>query len=67
MSGRVIHGIKSGPKPYFTLEEENELVQFLVNCSRMGYGKTRNEVLKIVEATLKKRNSVVARMVVPVS
>ncbi len=44
-----------GPKSYFTREEEKELVDFLVNCSKMGYGKTRAEVLRIVEAVMKKK------------
>ncbi len=55
LSGRVIHGTKMGPKSYLTREEEKELVDFLVNCSKMGYGKTRAEVLRIVEAVMKKK------------
>jgi len=35
VSGRVAHGSKMGPKPYLTYEEE-ELVTFLTNCSKMG-------------------------------
>ena len=30
-------------------------MKFLVDCSKMGYGKTRGEVLKIVEVTMKKK------------
>ena len=37
-----------GPTPYLTYEEEKELVRFILNCSRMGYGKTRGELLRIV-------------------
>ena len=48
LAGRVIHGTKIGPK-------EKELVNFLVGCSKMGYGNTRSEVLKIVKATMKKK------------
>ena len=55
IAGRVIHGTKSGPRPYLTHEEEKELVDFLVTCSKMGYGKTRGEVLKIVEAAMEKK------------
>ncbi len=55
LSGRVIRGTKMGPKSYLTREEEKELVDFLVNCSKMGYGKTRAEVLRIVEAVMKKK------------
>ena len=56
ITGKVVHGTKSGPKPYLTQQEEKELVDFLVRCSKMGYGKTRGEVLKIVEAIAKRRS-----------
>ena len=56
-TGRVVHGTKSGPKPYLTHEEEQKLVEFLINCSKMGYGKTRGECLNIVEAIVKKERS----------
>ena len=55
ITGRVVHGTKSGPKPYLTQQEEKELVDFLVRCSEMGYGKMRGEVHKIVEAIAKKK------------
>ena len=55
LSGRIIHGTNIGPKPYLTQKEEKQLVEFLVNCCNMGYGKTRGEVLKIVEAIMKKK------------
>ena len=55
LSGRIIHGSNIGPKPYLTQDEEKELAKFLINCFKMGYGKTRGEVLKIVEAVVKKK------------
>ena len=55
ISGRVIHGTNTGPKPYLSMEEEKELVDFLLKSSKMGYGKTRSQVMKIVEATMKKK------------
>ena len=55
IAGRVVHCSKSGPKPYLTHEEELELVKFLINCSKMGYGKTRGEYLNIVEAIVEKK------------
>ena len=55
IAGRVVHGSKSGPKPYLTHEEKLELVKFLINCSKMGYGKTRGECLNIVEAIVEKK------------
>ena len=40
------------PQPYLTTEEEKQLVDFLITSSKMGYGKTRRQVLKIVEAAV---------------
>ncbi len=57
LSGRVIHGTKMGHKSYLTRGEEKELVKFLVNCSKMSYGKTRCEVLRIVQAVVKKKGN----------
>ena len=36
MSGRVTHGTSPGAKPYLAREEESELVDFLVTCSKLG-------------------------------
>ncbi len=55
LTGRVVHGTSMGPRPYLTDTEEKQLYDFLINCSKMGYGKTRGEVLKIVGATQKKK------------
>jgi hypothetical protein len=40
---------KSGPKPYLTSEEEEELVDFLEIHSRIGYPYTRKHVLAIIQ------------------
>ena len=55
LSGRVKHGTLSGPEPYLTAAEETELSDFLVQSSKIGYGKTKREVFSIVEQTLKKK------------
>ena len=55
LTGRVIHGVKMGAKPYLSNQEEQELVEFLLNCAKMGYGKTRRDILNIVHATLLKK------------
>ena len=47
IAGRVKHGIKPGPVAYLDPSEEEELVNFLFECSRVGYGKTKREVLQI--------------------
>ena len=46
----MVHGTKMGAKPYLTYQEE--LVSFVMNCAKMGYGKTRKDVLNIVHTTL---------------
>ena len=55
LSGRVAHGINPGPKPYLNKDEEKELTTFLKNCSSMGYGKTRKDVLTIAETYARKK------------
>ena len=48
LAGRVVHGTNPGPIPYISADEEKQLVEFLVSSSKMGFGKTRGEVLLIV-------------------
>ena len=57
LSGRVEHGKKSGPMPYLTSQEEDELATFLKNASNVGYGKTKREVLLIVQKTLEQKGT----------
>ena len=45
ISGRVKHGIKSAPVPYFDESEEKKLVEFMVKSATMGYGKTNRRYL----------------------
>ena len=54
VAGRVIHGSDMGPKKYLT-KEEKELVEFLLNCAKMGYAKSRQDVLKIVHGAVLKK------------
>jgi len=49
LSGRVIHGTKPGLVPYLSSKEEDELAVYLVEASKLGYGKTRRQVKGIVE------------------
>ena len=51
IAGKVQHGTNPGPKPYLTAEEEKDLEVYLIKCSQIGYGKTRRQVLQIVEKT----------------
>jgi len=50
-------------KPYLTHEEEKELVEFLINCAKIGYGiKTRKEVVNIVHTTVEKKGMKVQKI-----
>ena len=49
ISGRVLPGKKSGPQPYLSAEEEDELAMFVTRCASIGYGKTRKDVLALVQ------------------
>ena len=51
VSGKVIHGVKPGPRPYLSPKEEGNLGLFLKQCAKLGYGKTRKDVLGIVQST----------------
>ena len=52
VSGRVAHGVKPGPEPYLSQTEEKELVGHLKHSAKVGYGKTRRDVLCIVESSV---------------
>ena len=49
LSGRVVHGVKPGPRPYLTTQEEKELTDHLVLSVKVGYGKTCRDVMNMVE------------------
>ena len=51
----MVHGRNPGPCPYLDPDEEKELADFLVSSAECGYGKTRREVLTIVEVALDKK------------
>ena len=55
LSGRVAHGVKPGPRPYLTVEEEAELSSHLLQASDMGLGKTRRDVLTLVGTYVEKK------------
>ena len=56
LSGRVEHGRNPGPRPYLDTSEERELTDFLVSSAECGYGKTRQEVMNIVEKVALDKN-----------
>ena len=41
VSGKVVHGVNPGPKPYLNRGEEKELGSYLKHCAKVGYRKTR--------------------------
>ena len=51
ISGKVQHGTRPGPTPYLNKSEEGNLVEFLEVVPSVGYGKTRKQVMSIVEST----------------
>ena len=55
VSGRVLPGAISGPPTYQTNDEEKELVSFLCRAAEIGHGRTRHEVIAIVERVLASR------------
>ena len=55
MSGRVVPGSTSGPKTYLSPEEETELVKFLLRCAAMGFPKSCEEVLALVQRIVDKK------------
>jgi len=52
VAGRVEHGCKFGKTPFLSYAEEEELVEYLVTCSKIGYPKRRDDVLGIVHKIL---------------
>ena len=55
IAGRVVHGKKPEPEPYLTSDEEKELADFLIDVSKMGHGKTKQEVFLIVQKAVEKK------------
>ena len=48
--GRVPDGKLSGPPRYLTNDEENELVEFICMCAKIGYAKSRLEIFCVCAA-----------------
>ena len=49
VSGKVEHGAKPGHDAYLSLEEEEELVSFLVKCAQIGYPHTQKQVMDLFQ------------------
>ena len=59
--GKVIHNYNPGPKPYLNAEEDRESAGYLIEASNNGYGKTRRDVLSLVESNVEKKEDVSLR------
>ena len=57
VTGKVKPDSVSGPGRYWTTQEEEELVNFLFGCTRIGYPCIRPQVLAIVQQYLDRKNS----------
>ena len=53
IKGRVVHAVKPGPKPYFSVEEETELAEFAIETASVGCGQTRKQIMTIAENVAK--------------
>ena len=51
ITGNVEHGSRPGTKPCLNKGEETELANFLKVFAQTGYGKTREQIMGIVEST----------------
>ena len=49
VSGKIAYGAKSGPSPYLTTEEEEELASFLIQTAKIGYPHTKAQVFSVVQ------------------
>ena len=55
VSGRVAFEARSGPPRYLNDQEEKQLVNFLIGCAKLGYAKSRKEVLVVVQSVIAKK------------
>ena len=49
VTGRILPGSRSGKKRYLSDTEEDELVQFMLNCAFVGHPRSRMEVMALVQ------------------
>ena len=53
--GRVVLGGQSGPQKYLTDEEEDELEEFLVGCASVGFARSRQQVIELVQEVVNRK------------
>jgi hypothetical protein len=57
VSGKVAFGSISGPERYLNNSEEEQLVKFLIGAAKIGFPRSKKQVLSIVQATLARKRS----------
>ena len=55
LKGRVTHETKLGPHPYLNSREEKELVDYLLDAAKTGFGKMRQQIKCIAENVAKEK------------
>ena len=55
VSGKVQFGACPGPSPYLSRSEEEKLASFLVQVARIGYPRTKRQVLSLVQQILESK------------
>ena len=55
VSGRVLPGICSGQPKYLTDEDEEELERYLTHCSSVGFGRSRQQVIQLVQEVVTRK------------
>ena len=55
VSGRVQAGEHSGPPRYLNDEEENELEDFLTGCASVGFARSRQQVIQLVQEAVSRK------------
>ena len=48
-SGKTAEDARSGPQPYLSPEEEEELTSFLLQAAKIGYPYTRKQIIALVQ------------------
>ena len=56
-SGKIAFGAISGPHKYLTDTEEEQLVKFLLGAAKIGFPRSKKQVLSTVRASLAKKRA----------
>ena len=59
LAGKVVAIGHSGPPKYLTDEEEEELEEFLAGCASVGFARSRQQVLELVQEVVNRKGHTV--------